>query len=124
MCGSDRRCSTWDIAARWVWLYAFGTCPHRRILIDTGEASRPDYVELLQSTLRGLAATVHMILITHWHHDHIGGLDGVYGLFAGKELVDKTRAGRGGGLTHFSVSQFNVAYSAGHVHAHRIAPHP
>ena len=55
----------------------------RRVLIDTGEADRPDYLELLHSTLQQAKATICEILITHWHLDHTGGLPGVLGLMKG-----------------------------------------
>ena len=51
--------------------------PPRRILIDTGEADKPEYVSLLQETLVSLQASLGPVLLTHWHHDHIGGVEGV-----------------------------------------------
>ena len=59
----------------------------RRILIDTGEPNRPDYIELLHRTLSDLKARVQRILITHWHWDHIGGVEGVCGLYSGKHVL-------------------------------------
>ena len=55
--------------------------PYRRILIDTGEANKSEYVNLLRETLERLKAKICKIIITHWHHDHIGGLDGVCSLY-------------------------------------------
>lgn len=50
----------------------------RRILIDTGERDKPEYVALLSRVLRDEKVEgFDHILITHWHHDHIGGLDAV-----------------------------------------------
>ncbi|BES88742.1 Metallo-beta-lactamase superfamily [Nesidiocoris tenuis] len=57
--------------------YIVGTGP-RRILIDTGERDKPEYVALLSRVLRDEKVEgFDHILITHWHHDHIGGLDAV-----------------------------------------------
>ena len=56
----------------------------RRILIDAGEPNRPDYIELLHHTLSDLKARVQRILVTHWHLDHIGGVEGVCGLHTGE----------------------------------------
>lgn len=53
----------------------------RRILIDTGEANKPEYVSLLRETLEQLKAHISKVIITHWHHDHIGGLEGVCSLY-------------------------------------------
>ena len=54
-----------------------------RILIDTGEPNKPEYVSLLRETLERLKAQISKIIITHWHFDHIGGLDGVCSLYPG-----------------------------------------
>ncbi|PTB62510.1 Metallo-hydrolase/oxidoreductase [Trichoderma citrinoviride] len=46
---------------------------HSRILIDTGEG-RPAWIQALKETLTDEKATVKLALITHWHHDHTGGI--------------------------------------------------
>ncbi|OLN87649.1 Beta-lactamase-like protein 2 [Colletotrichum chlorophyti] len=45
----------------------------RRILIDTGEGV-PSWIAAVKSILEQEKATVETVLITHWHHDHQGGI--------------------------------------------------
>ncbi|KAI0880424.1 Metallo-hydrolase/oxidoreductase [Annulohypoxylon maeteangense] len=52
--------------------YLLGTGPDR-LLIDTGEG-KPSWIAALQRTLKEEKATVQYALITHWHHDHVGGI--------------------------------------------------
>lgn len=52
--------------------YLLGT-GHWRILIDTGEG-RPSWIQSLKETLSQESATVKAAVITHWHHDHTGGI--------------------------------------------------
>ncbi|KAL2814846.1 beta-lactamase-like protein [Aspergillus cavernicola] len=52
--------------------YLVGQGP-RRILIDTGEG-RHTWAALLKKVLLDENATIHQALITHWHHDHVGGI--------------------------------------------------
>ncbi|RKP23162.1 beta-lactamase-like protein [Syncephalis pseudoplumigaleata] len=60
--------------------YLVGTGSNR-LLIDTGEGI-DGYVEQLQQVLKqqgthtddGGAPTISHVLLTHWHHDHVGGL--------------------------------------------------
>ena len=56
--------------------YLVGTGP-RRWLIDTGEG-RAEYVPLLERAMEeeGVVA-LEGVLLTHWHHDHVGGLPSV-----------------------------------------------
>ncbi|POS86865.1 hypothetical protein EPUL_000666 [Erysiphe pulchra] len=44
-----------------------------RILIDTG-AGRRIWIENIQSVLKKENATISQAIITHWHHDHVGGV--------------------------------------------------
>ncbi|KAL8683975.1 MAG: hypothetical protein Q9186_000005 [Xanthomendoza sp. 1 TL-2023] len=46
----------------------------QRLLIDTGEG-KPSWPKLLSSVLSSEDATVSDALITHWHPDHIGGVN-------------------------------------------------
>ncbi|KAL5355166.1 beta-lactamase-like protein [Aspergillus floccosus] len=47
---------------------------HQRILLDTGEG-KPAWAANLKTVLSEEKATVHQALLTHWHGDHVRGLD-------------------------------------------------
>ncbi|KAK9744905.1 Beta-lactamase associated winged helix domain [Popillia japonica] len=64
--------------------YIIGT-GKRRILIDTGDADIPQYINHLKSVLKHEDINLAHIFITHWHHDHIGGINDVM------ELKDYTK---------------------------------
>ncbi|KAJ2795240.1 Beta-lactamase-like protein 2, partial [Coemansia guatemalensis] len=46
----------------------------RRVLVDTGDGQQPEYFELLKQCL-GSDNRIDRILLTHWHADHIGGVN-------------------------------------------------
>ncbi|KAL4908332.1 hypothetical protein BDW74DRAFT_175022 [Aspergillus multicolor] len=52
--------------------YLVGKGP-QRILIDTGEGKQA-WVAHLKKVLADENATVYQALVTHWHHDHVGGI--------------------------------------------------
>ncbi|RYP16973.1 hypothetical protein DL765_004815 [Monosporascus sp. GIB2] len=52
--------------------YLVGRGPSR-LLIDTGEG-KPSWISALKRTLEEEKATIQKALITHWHHDHVGGI--------------------------------------------------
>ncbi|XP_015610174.1 beta-lactamase-like protein 2 homolog [Cephus cinctus] len=53
----------------------------RRILIDSGDAETAnEYTKLLEEVLHNEGATIEHLIITHWHHDHIGGVESVKNL--------------------------------------------
>ncbi|CAB5374132.1 unnamed protein product [Rhizophagus irregularis] len=57
--------------------YLIGT-GSRKILLDTGEG-KPEYIHLLIDSLKKLGENVIIsdILISHWHFDHVGGIDNI-----------------------------------------------
>lgn len=46
-------------------------------MCDTGEPKKPEYIKHLKSVLANEKATISDIIVTHWHHDHIGGVQDV-----------------------------------------------
>lgn len=42
----------------------------------------PEYIEHLKTVLHEEKATISNIILTHWHHDHIGGVGDVLGALA------------------------------------------
>jgi glyoxylase-like metal-dependent hydrolase (beta-lactamase superfamily II) len=59
--------------------YLVGTGP-RRILIDTGEGL-PHWIETLKRVLSEENATLSAALVSHWHHDHVGGIPHIRAAF-------------------------------------------
>lgn len=49
----------------------------RRLLIDTSDPNKPDYIQILSDVLKAENATISNIIATHWHHDHIGSIEDV-----------------------------------------------
>ncbi|KAB7495195.1 Beta-lactamase-like protein 2-like protein [Armadillidium nasatum] len=59
--------------------YILGT-GHRRLLFDTGENNNKEYIEGLSQVLKENDIKLDTVIISHWHHDHLGGLPDVLNL--------------------------------------------
>ena len=50
---------------------------HKRLLIDAGEGNVPEYTQNLAKVLDTEKCSLKDLVITHWHHDHVGGVKDV-----------------------------------------------
>lgn len=65
--------------------YLLGTGTNK-ILIDTGEPNISEYISALKSVLSSTNSQISYIVITHWHGDHVGGIDNIT-----EEILDKKK---------------------------------
>lgn len=64
--------------------YIVGT-GQKRILIDASDAHVPDYISNLKQVVMDKRITINDIIVTHWHHDHLGGVDDVLNAIGNKD---------------------------------------
>ncbi|XP_022250983.1 endoribonuclease LACTB2-like [Limulus polyphemus] len=57
--------------------YLIGT-GKKRILLDTGDTGFPEYINLLQQELSEKSVALQEIVVSHWHHDHVGGIVDIF----------------------------------------------
>uniref|UniRef100_A0A8R1DMW7 Beta-lactamase-like protein 2 homolog n=1 Tax=Caenorhabditis japonica TaxID=281687 RepID=A0A8R1DMW7_CAEJA len=65
--------------------YLLGT-GSKRILVDTGEPNIQAYISALKSVLASTNSHIDCIVITHWHGDHVGGIDNIC-----EEILEKKK---------------------------------
>ncbi|KAG5656628.1 hypothetical protein KAF25_010181 [Fusarium avenaceum] len=101
--------------------YLLGT-GRRRLLIDTGEG-RKAWVTSIRDTLQQENATIDAALITHWHHDHTGGIKDLLSISPGTRIYKHTPGEEQLGINHgqcFEVdgATLTAAYTPGHTKDH------
>lgn len=45
----------------------------------------PEYQKNLAEVVQSEQVNIEHIVLTHWHHDHIGGIENLYGTIASKK---------------------------------------
>lgn len=53
-----------------------------RILLDAGDKNVGEYQKHLSDVVNSEQLNIEHIVVTHWHHDHIGGVENLYGSIA------------------------------------------
>jgi len=79
--------------------YLIGT-GKKRILIDTGEEGQKEYLDNLNKVLREFQCSIQEVVLTHWHHDHVGGILGVCDEVVKNRLIPLSKFKCYGGDNH------------------------
>jgi len=61
----------------------------RRLLIDTGEG-RPSWISAVQKVIKDEDITITEAILTHWHHDHVGGQKQLLDISPGTKIYKNT----------------------------------
>lgn len=56
----------------------------RRILLDSGDGNVTQYIKNLKQVLHEENCDIEHLLVSHWHHDHIGGVPDILKITPGK----------------------------------------
>lgn len=56
----------------------------RRILLDAGDSNVAEYITNLQKVLNDENIHIDSIIVSHWHHDHVGGVPNIL-----KDIIQK-----------------------------------
>lgn len=56
----------------------------RRILLDPSDENVPEYIGHLKKVISDERILINDIIVSHWHHDHIGGVDEVLDVIENK----------------------------------------
>ncbi|CAD6443079.1 2bb8c208-3e11-4c38-8712-8d50f056a6b5 [Sclerotinia trifoliorum] len=93
-----------------------------RLLIDTGEG-RESWIRNLKDTLEKEQATISSCILTHWHHDHVKGVDHLLE-YSPKTIIHKNRPGEGqtdikdGQIFSTDGATLRAVHSPGHTQDH------
>ncbi|TGO43251.1 hypothetical protein BHYA_0002g00560 [Botrytis hyacinthi] len=93
-----------------------------RLLIDTGDGEE-SWIQNLKETLEKEQATVTSCILTHWHHDHVGGVGHLLE-YSPKTVIHKNSPDKGqtdikdGQIFATEGATLRAIHSPGHTHDH------